>query len=145
MEDVKKNIKILHCADIHLDAPFIGMTTEKADERRRELRKTFSKMMEFVRERKINYVLIAGDLFDARHATNTTAEILIREFRNCPEAKFIIAPGKCDSYLNNPLYTTERLPDNCFVFSSDTLSRFDFDEDKLTVYGWAFMRSESTR
>ena len=55
MEDIqKKNIKILHCGDIHLDAPFIGMTTEKADERRPELRNTFSKMMEFVRERKID-------------------------------------------------------------------------------------------
>ena len=144
MEDVKKNIKILHCADIHLDAPFIGMTSEKADERRRELRKTFSKMMEFVRERKINYVLIAGDLFDSKHATNTTAEILIREFRNCPDTKFIIAPGKCDSYVNNPLYTTDRLPDTCRVFSSDTLSRFDFEDDKLTVYGWAFMGEEFT-
>ena len=145
MEDIqKKNIKILHCGDIHLDAPFIGMTTEKAEERRRELRNTFSKMMEFVRERKINYVLVAGDLFDAKYATNTTAEILIREFRNCTETKFIIAPGKSDHYENNPLYLSGRLPENCFVFSDDKLGRFDFEEDKLTVYGWAFMGEELT-
>ena len=140
----KKKIKILHCSDIHLDAPFIGMTGEKADERRRELRSTFAKMMEFVRERAIDYVLIAGDLFETKYATNTTAEILIREFRNCMDTKFIIAPGKNDCYDNNPLYLSGRLPDNCYVFASDTLSRFDFEEDKLTVYGWAFKGEELT-
>ena len=140
----RKKLKILHCSDIHLDAPFIGMTGEKADERRRELRSTFSKMMEFVRERAIDYVLIAGDLFETKYATNTTAEILIREFRNCIDTKFIIAPGKNDAYDNNPLYLSGRLPDNCYVFSSDTLSRFDFEEDKLTIYGWAFRNEELT-
>jgi len=140
----RKKLKILHCSDIHLDAPFVGMTGEKADERRRELRNTFSKMMEFIRERAIDYVLIAGDLFETKYATNTTAEILIREFRNCMDTKFIIAPGKSDPYDNNPLYLSGRLPDNCYVFSSDTLSRFDFEEDKLTVYGWAFKSEELT-
>ena len=142
MDENRKKIKILHCSDIHLDSPFVGLTGEKADERRRELRNTFARMMEFVRERKIDYVLIAGDLFETKYATNMTAEILIREFRNCIDTKFIIAPGKNDCYDNNPLYLSGRLPDNCYVFSSDTLSRFDFDEDKIRIYGWAFKGEE---
>ena len=32
MDENRKKIKILHCSDVHLDAPFIGMTAEKADE-----------------------------------------------------------------------------------------------------------------
>ena len=110
MEETRKKIKILHCSDIHLDAPFVGLTGENADERRRELRNTFSRMMEFIRERKIDYVLIAGDLFETKYATNMTAEILIREFRNSMDTKFIIAPGKNDCYDNNPLYLSGRLP-----------------------------------
>ncbi len=139
-----RRLKFLHCSDIHLDTPYIGLTVEKSDERRRELRATFMRMMEFVRERGIDYVLISGDLFEAKYATNTTAEILIREFRNCPDTKFIIAPGKNDCYDNNPIYPSGRLPSNCYVFSSDTLSRFDFEEDKLTVYGWAFKGEKIT-
>ncbi len=137
-----KKIKILHCSDIHLDAPIIGLPADKADERRKELRATFTKLMESIRERSIDYVLIAGDLFDTKYATNTTAEILIREFRSCKDTKFIIAPGKSDSYDGNPLYLSGRLPENCYVFSSDTLSRFDFEDNKLTVYGWAFKTEE---
>ncbi len=135
-------IKFLHCSDIHLDSPYIGLAPEKSDERRQGLRTTFMRMMEYVRGGGINYVLISGDLFDIEYATNSTAELIIREFRNCPETKFIIAPGKCDHYIDNHIYTSERLPENCYIFSSDKLSRFDFEEDKLTIYGWAFMNEQ---
>ena len=132
-------LKLLHLADIHLDTPYAGLSPEKGDERRRGLRATFMRAMEYVRNGGINYVFISGDLFDTKYATNSTAELLVREFRNCPETVFIIAPGKHDSFNNNPIYSTDRLPENCFVFSSDKLDRFDFAEDRLTVYGWAFM------
>ena len=133
-----KKLKFLHCSDIHLDAPFVGMPPEKTEERRREIRAAFMRIMEFVRDRAVDYVLMAGDLFETKFVTNTTAEILIREFRSAPATKFIIAPGKHDSYRDNPIYASGRLPENCYVFSSDALSRFDFPEDKVTIYGWAF-------
>jgi DNA repair exonuclease SbcCD nuclease subunit len=132
-------IKILHIGDIHIDTPYATLPPEKSDERRRGLRSTFMKMMDYVRNAGINYVLISGDLFDLECATNTTAELLVREFRNCPDTKFIIAPGRFDHYENNPIYESGRLPQNCFVFNSSQLSRFDFDNDRITVYGWAFM------
>ncbi|MBR5139974.1 MAG: metallophosphoesterase, partial [Clostridia bacterium] len=140
MNEAKKtHLRFLHCADIHLDTPFVGMTAEKSEERRRTLRSSFMRMMQYVRDSKINVVLMSGDIFDSEYATNTTAEILIREFKNCPDTVFIIAPGKHDYYNGNPIYSSERLPENCFVFSTDKLSRFDFEEYNVTVYGWAFM------
>ena len=140
MNEVKKtHLRFLHCADIHLDTPFVGMTADKSEERRRALRSSFMRMMQYVRDSKINVVLMSGDIFDTEYATNTTAEILIREFKNCPDTVFIIAPGRYDYYNGNPIYYSDRLPDNCFVFSSDKLSRFDFEEYNITVYGWAFM------
>ena len=99
-------------------------------------------MMDHIKERGINYVLISGDLFDTEYATNHTAEVLIREFNNCPSTQFIIAPGKRDYYNENPIYSSGRLPSNCHVFSDEGLGRFDFEEDRVTVYGWAFMNSE---
>lgn len=141
-EMTTKRLKVLHCSDIHLDAPFVGLTQEKSEERRRELRASFMRLIEFVREHEVDYVLIAGDLFESRYATNTTAEILIREFRNSANTHFIIAPGKSDSYDNNPIYRSGRLPDNCHVFANDSLSRFEFEADKLTVYGWAIKGEE---
>ena len=132
-----KKLKILHCSDIHLDAHVAGMTIDKTAERRREIRSAFMSMMEFIRDREIEYVLIAGDLFDSDHVTNATVELLIREFNNCEGTHFIIAPGKSDSYGNNPIYQSGRLPENCHVFTEPTLTKFDFDDDRISIYGWA--------
>ena len=117
MSEEKKetHLRFLHCSDIHLDAPFVGLTAEKSEERRRVLRSSFMRMMQYVRDSKINVVLMSGDIFNNNHATNSTAEVLIREFRNCPDATFIITPGKSDYYENNPIYSSGRLPSNCHV------------------------------
>jgi DNA repair exonuclease SbcCD nuclease subunit len=133
--------KFLHCGDIHLDTPFVGLTPEKSDERRRELSNTFVKMMEYVRVAGINFVLISGDLFETECATNKTAELIIREFRSCEKTRFIIAPGRHDSFENNPIYTSGRLPANCSVFKSDKIDRFDIEDyEDIVFYGWAFMQ-----
>ncbi len=135
-------LKFLHCADIHLDTPFTGLSPEKSDERRKGLRQSFMKMMDYVRGAGINYVLISGDLFDKECATNSTAELLIGEFRSSPDTKFIIAPGKHDSLEGNLIYGTGRLPSNCYIFGEDKLDRFDFAEDKVVIYGWGFVSDE---
>ena len=116
----KTHLKFLHCSDIHLDSPIIGLSAEKSEERRRVLRNSFMRLMQYVRESNIDVVLMSGDLFDIKYATNTTAEVLIREFKNCPDTDFIISPGKHDYYTDNPIYTSGRLPKNCYVFNSDS-------------------------
>ena len=143
MAELKKttHLRFLHCSDIHLDTPFTGLSAEKSDERRREVRKTFQDMMRYVRERGINAVLISGDLFDIRYATNQTAELLIREFENCKDTVFIISPGASDPYQSNPIYSSGRLPSNVHVFSH-SFERFDFENCDVTVYGWAFQTRE---
>ena len=140
----KKHIKFLQCGDIHLDTPYTGLTAEKSEERRRELRNSFSRMIQYVRDRGVDVVLMCGDIFDTVYATNTTAEVLIREFKNCPDAIFVIAPGRADSYENNPIYTSGRLPANCRVIMSEGLSRVDINELNVTVYGWGFKNGKMT-
>ena len=137
----KKHIKFLQCGDIHLDTPYTGLSAEKSEERRRELRRSFSHLMQYVRDRGIDIVLMCGDIFDTVYATNITAEVLIREFKNCADATFIIAPGSADAYENNPIYTSGRLPDNCRVIADENLTRIDLDEYNVTVYGWGFRTS----
>ncbi len=141
-EKKKTRLRFLHCSDIHLDMPIVGLSAEKSAERRRMIRSSFVKMMQYIRESNINIVLMSGDIFNTEYATNMTAEVLIREFKNTPDTEFIISPGKADYYESNPIYASGRLPKNCHVFSSNKLSRFDFEEYNITVYGWAFMTAD---
>ena len=138
----KKHLKLLQCGDIHLDTPYTGISAEKSEERRRELRKSFNHMMQYVRDRGVDIVLMCGDIFDTVYATNTTAEVLIHEFKSCPDATFIITPGSADSYENNPIYTSGRLPKNCIVIEDEHLTRVDLDQYNVTIYGWGFRESK---
>ncbi len=138
-EREKTHIKILQCGDIHLDTPYTGISAEKSEERRRQLRDSFIRMMQYVQNRGIDVVLMCGDIFDTEYATNTTAEVLIREFNACRDTTFIITPGRTDCYRDNPIYTSGRLPDNCRVVSSAALTRIDLDELNVSVYTWAFI------
>ena len=141
----KKHLKLLQCGDIHLDTPYTGLSAEKSEERRRELRHSFNHLMQYVRDRGIDIVLMCGDVFDTVYATNTTAVVLIREFKGCPDARFIITPGSADAYENNPIYTSGRLPANCTVITDENLTRVDFDDYNLTIYGWGFRTSKMSQ
>lgn len=59
-------LKILHCADLHLDSPFKSGNAGKSEVRRRELRGTFSSLIMYIKTNKIDIALMSGDLFDSR-------------------------------------------------------------------------------
>ena len=76
----KQSVRILHTGDLHLDSPFACLSPEKSEERRRELRETFSRLVTLAREEQVDLLLIAGDLFDADYVTARTASRIIEEF-----------------------------------------------------------------
>ena len=57
-------MKILHSADLHLDAPFAGRTPVQADRLRQALLKIPGQLAELCRRESCDLVLLAGDLFD---------------------------------------------------------------------------------
>ena len=135
-------IKVLHCADIHLDSPFASENAIKAEVRRNELRGTFTSMMMYAKMNGADIVLIAGDLFDSDFVTKETVSLILREFENNPDCRFIISPGNHDIYTVNSVYSRTVFPDNVYIFSTDVLSYFTFEEINTDVYGYAFVRNE---
>ena len=135
----QQSVRFLHTGDLHLDSPFSGLSAKKSEERRRELRETFSRITAFVRDRAVDLVLIAGDVFDCEYVTPSTARLLIDELAACTRAKFVISPGNHDPYTQDSLWASDRLPENVRVFSTEALGSFVFPELNTTVYGWAFL------
>ena len=130
-------MKIMHLGDFHLDSAFSGFDKEMADKRRASLRECFKKAMDIARERGVELVLIAGDLFDTPFATATTRRQVFDAIENvgCP---VVIAPGNHDYYIKNGVYADKNLPENVYVFASEELGRFDFDELGISVIGYGF-------
>lgn len=135
-------LKVLHCADIHLDAPFSLHNPEISEIRKNELRGAFSSMFLRVRQWDIDLVLIAGDLFDHASVQPETIRMLKREFAAVPGCRFVISPGNHDPYTPYSKYATETFPDNVYIFREEAPSCFRFDDIGATVCGYAF-RSHS--
>ena len=133
-----KNVKILHCADVHLDSPFASLDPEKAAIRRNGLRSAFASMMTYALFNEIDIMLMAGDIFDRDFATRETVALILRSFEENKNCRFVIAPGNHDPYTNDSVWTRAVFPDNVYIFDSEQLSYFSFDDLGVDVYGYAF-------
>jgi len=131
-------VKILHCADIHLDTAFVSGDVRKSEIRRSELFSTFSSMMNYVKLNGIDLVLISGDLFESENVSRDTAALLQKEFSDNPSCKFVISPGNHDPYTDSSVYSKIKFPSNVYIFSSSAVSRFSFEDLNVDVYGYAF-------
>ena len=83
-------LKVFHCADLHLDAPFSLFTPGEADRRRIELRSAFTSAVLFARSNGADIFLISGDLFDSDCVTRDTCELLAGQFASFPTCRFFI-------------------------------------------------------
>ena len=70
-------MRIIHCADIHLDSSLnTHLTIKQATIRKNEILNTFYRMTVFAKENDVKTVLIAGDLFDEESVTKSTIDLL---------------------------------------------------------------------
>lgn len=77
---IKRNwkMKIIHCADLHLDSKMTSnLSKEQAKERKMEILRTYSRMIEYAKNNDVKAIIIAGDLFDTRNVS-ATARNLVR-------------------------------------------------------------------
>ncbi len=114
-------MKMIHCADLHLDAKMsANLTPEKAKERKRELLMTYQGMVSYAGSQGIGNILIAGDLFDTKQVTATTRNEVYQSIVGHPEIRFYYLKGNhdADSFLGN----LETIPDNLFLFGNEWTS-----------------------
>lgn len=132
-------LKILHCGDVHLDSPFSSLTPAGSEQKRRLLRDTFTDMMTYAAEQKMDMVLIAGDLFDSGYVYRDTLALLRSRFAALP-CPVLIAPGNHDPYTPDSLYAQAAFPENVHVFSEERPTLIDFPALGVDVTGYAFTR-----
>lgn len=136
--------KIIHTADIHLDAPFSLFDVQKAQVRKNELRGTFTSLILYAKTEKADMVILSGDLFDSGFVTKETTSHLISQFASLPECRFVIAPGNHDFISTRSPYKKEVFPPNVYIFEDETIGKFSFDDIGVDVYGFAYTSEKYT-
>ena len=134
-----KTVKFLHCADIHLDAPFTSLSTEegKSSERRQDLKLTFRRITETAKSEKVDLLLISGDLYEHHYVRKSTICFINDCFKEIPKIKVVIVPGNHDPNTANSYYRNFNWADNVYILTEEnSFARFE-DIDTI-VYGIGF-------
>ena len=119
-------MKIIHCADLHLDSKLAGLSHNKAIARRQELTDTFRSLAAQAAENKIDAVVIAGDLFDDRFASVRTKNEVADILAGCGSVHFYLLAGNHDGGFDEAF--VKRLPPNAHIFAKNGVTRFDLNE-----------------
>lgn len=127
-------MKILHCADLHLDSKMTAhLTPEKARERRREILDTFRRLVTFASESGAEAVIIAGDLFDRKTCSAAAANTVLALIRDNPDIQFFYLRGNHDM---GPVFRgRESELRNLYLFSSDHWSTWSVGASDVRITG----------
>lgn len=92
-------MKIIHCADLHLDSKMeTNLTATQASERRYEILASFEEMIEYGKEQGVKVILIAGDMFDThQHIQKSIKKRALEAIINAPQIDFLYLQGNHDN------------------------------------------------
>ena len=128
-------MKFIHIADMHFDKPFTILEKNGLSEKRRlEQRNVFSKMIDYIKQNNIDYLFIAGDLYEHEYVRKSTIEYINECFKKIPNTIIYIAPGNHDPYINNSYYNKYTWNENVKIFTS--LEKVE--QENINIYGYGF-------
>lgn len=133
-------MRLIHTADVHLDACFAGagLPARAANRRRQSLRDVFQNIVHRAAEWPADALLIAGDLFEQERVTPDTVAFLKNLFVSVHPLPIVIAPGNHDPYITASPYAAESWPDNVVIFQRPSWHAAQLCDGRLVVHGFAF-------
>ena len=134
-------MKFIHAADIHLDSPLAGLAAYKdapADRLRTVTRDAFTRLVDLAIEEAVDFMIIAGDLYDGGWKDYNTGHFFCRCMGRLRQAGIpvFLLHGNHDAESD----MTKRLvlPDNVRVFGSRKAETFRLDSLRVALHGRSF-------
>lgn len=129
-------MKLIHCADLHLDSKMTAhLPKEKQKQRKEEILHTFLRMVDYAKEHQVDALLLAGDVFDTGMVSAATKNAVYQAIVGNPKITFFYLKGNHDKdgFLLD-MEEGER-PENLKLFSH-TWNYYKLGEDKnVTIAG----------
>ena len=134
-----KDMKIIHCADIHLDSPLQAhLSRDQAARRNAELTQTFLELIRYAQQEHVDLVLIAGDLFDENRVSRQTLDMVFFAMEQAADVDFLYLPGNHGSQV----LARHRLPKNLRCFS-DTWQGISYGP--VSIWGLELTKENALR
>lgn len=140
-------LKFIHTSDIHLDSPLRGLEYYEGapvDSIRGATRQAFKNLVELAISEEVDFVLIAGDLYDGDWKDYNTGLFFASEMSKLREVgiRVFIVSGNHDaaSQISRQL----RMPDNVKVFPTKKPETITIDDFDIAIHGQSFANQAIT-
>jgi len=134
-------LKFIHTADIHLDSPLSGLAAYKdapADLLRTVTRDAFTKLVDVAIEESVDFMVIAGDLYDGSWKDYNTGHFFCREMGRLNKVGIpvylLFGNHDADSEMTKKL----TLPPNVHTFDARKANTFRMDALKVAIHGRSY-------
>ena len=140
--------KFIHTADIHLDSPLKGLEAHEdapLEEIREATRRAFDNLINWAMEEKVDFVLIAGDLYDGDWKDYNTGLFFVSRMGRLAKAgiKVLMVSGNHDAA--SQITKSLPLPDNVILFSSKTHQSKKLADLGVIIHGQSYSQRAETR
>jgi len=134
-------VRFIHTADIHLDSPLKGLEAHEdapVDEIRGATRRAFDNLIELAIEEEVDFVLIAGDLYDGDWKDYNTGLFFVDRMGKLDRAgiRVFIILGNHDAASR--ITKTMPLPDNVTLLSTRKPQTVLIDDLGVAIHGQSY-------
>ena len=135
-------LTFLHAADIHLDSPLRGLSYYEGappiEEIRGATRQALDNLVNFALDEKVNFVLVAGDLYDGDWQDFKTGLYFANQMRNLGEAGIRVAVIRGNHDAANTMTKTLIMPENVKIFSARKPETWRFEDLGVAIHGQSY-------
>ncbi|MFO7636181.1 MAG: DNA repair exonuclease [Clostridia bacterium] len=134
-----EKITFFHCGDIHLDWKFSSLSDKPGlpKERREDILRSFLGLIGKAKEKKPDFLFVAGDLFEQEYTSSRTMLTLVKAFSEIPSTRVVLIPGNHDFEAGNSFYKTTTWNENVFFLGEENHCRV-FEAQNTCIHGIGF-------
>ena len=140
-------MKFIHSADIHLDSPLTGLsayTDAPVEMLRTATREAFTNLVTEAIEQQVDFMVIAGDLYDGTWKDHNTGIFFCKEMGRLKKAGIPVYVLFGNHDAESEMTKKLQWPDNVFTFESKKPTTFRLDHLKVALHGQSFKAKETT-
>jgi DNA repair exonuclease SbcCD nuclease subunit len=140
--------RFLHAADIHLDSPLLGLDRYEGapvEAIRGATRRAFSNLVKLALRERVDFVLLAGDIYDGDWLDYNTGLFFVNELRELEKAGIpaVLIRGNHDA--ESRITSRLTLPPNVRELPSSKPGTVRFDRIGVAVHGQGYAHQAETR
>lgn len=129
-------VKLLHCGDLHLDAPFNSLSNieGRPNQRRQELKQMLGRIVELADSEQVDLLLVCGDLYEHGYTRKSTIHFICDQFQKIQHIPVLMIPGNHDPAAPDSFYYSCDWPSNVHILDGDN-TFYEHSGSGTRVYG----------